>query len=74
MTHELQPARGLSPDRSYVAGAKTLIADGHVSPGFRVANFNLFAGGIVGELFVVIFDLWHLKYSDEYSPQYPSNK
>ena len=41
-------SRVLSSGRSYVAGAKTLVAAGHVSPGFRVVNFNLFIGGIRG--------------------------
>ena len=35
-----------------LAGAKTLVAAGHVSPGFRVVNLNLLMGGVVRKWFV----------------------
>ena len=52
----------------------------HESPGIRqVINFNLLnlssiIAGIVGKVFVAIFDLSHLTYSNKYFLHHPSNK
>ena len=67
-------ARVLSFGHSYVAGAKTLVAAGHMSSGFCVQNFHLFiAIGYRADICRHI-PLIASKFKDKYFPWYTSNK